>query len=202
MFPLGNPLLPGMVLPLRLFEPRYLQLYADIIDSTREFGVVLIERGIESRDDAATFDVGCVASIVGSGINDDGTVGLITVGRRRIRVDKWLEPDPYPRALVTDLDDEPLSDRGLNSVRAAAHRIPDLLNTAAKLNSEVNTEVPELAADPVVAIYQIAQMSGLQSLDLQKILETPDADTRAALVEAKVEETLELIRLQLEVGEG
>ena len=202
MFPLGSPLLPGMVLPLRLFEPRYLQLYADIIDTTREFGVVLIERGIESRDDAATFDVGCVASIVGSGVNDDGTIGLITVGRRRIHIAGWLEPDPYPRAMVIDLDDESLSDEGLNAVRAAADRIPDLLRTAAELNPNVNTQVPELADDPGLAMYQIAQLSGLQTLDLQEILESPTTDERALLVKEKVDETLDLIRLQLEVGES
>lgn len=201
MFPLGSPLLPGMVLPLRLFEPRYLQLYADIIDTSREFGVVLIERGIESRDDVATFDVGCVASVVGSGVNDDGTIGLITVGRRRIRVEAWLEPNPYPRAMVADLDDEPLSDEGLHAVRSAADRIPELLRTAAQLNPEVSTEVPELADDPALAMYQIAQLSGLQTLDLQEVLESPSTDARARLVKEKVEETLDLIRLQLEVGD-
>lgn len=202
MFPLGDPLLPGMVLPLRLFEPRYLQLYADVIDSTREFGVVLIERGIESRDDAATFDIGCIASIVGSGVNEDGTIGLITVGRQRIRVEDWLDPDPYPRAMIAQLDDEPLSDEGLNAVRNAADRIPDLLQIAAVLNPEVNTELPELADDPGLAMYQIAQLSGLQALDLQEVLESPTTDSRARLVKDKVEETMELIRLQLEVGEG
>lgn len=202
MFPLGGPLLPGMVLPLKIFEPRYLQMYADVIDATREFGVVLIERGIESQEDASTFDVGCVASIVGSGVNDDGTIGLITVGRRRIRVDEWLEPDPYPRAMVTDLDDEPLSDEGLNAVRNAADRIPELLHTAAELNPEVNTEVPELADDPGLAMYQIAQLAGLQALDLQEVLESPSTDARARLVKDKVAETMDLIRLQLEVGEG
>ena len=199
MFPLGSPLLPGMVLPLRLFEPRYLQLYADIIDTSREFGVVLIERGIESRDDAATFGVGCIADIVGSGVNEDGTIGLITIGRRRIRVEQWLEPDPYPRARVTDLEDGPLSDRGLNAVRAAADRIPELLRMAAELNPDVSTEIPELADDPELAMYQIAQLSGLQTLDLQEVLESPSTDARALLVKEKVDETLDLIRLQLEV---
>lgn len=199
MFPLGSPLLPGMVLPLRLFEPRYLQLYADLIDTTREFGVVLIERGIESRDDAATFDVGCVASIVGSGVNDDGTIGLITVGRRRVRVAEWLEPNPYPLAMVADLEDEPLSDEGLTAVRIAADLIPDLLRTAAELNPEVIVEIPELADDPGIAMYQIAQLSGLQTLDLQEVLESPTSDDRARLIVEKVEETLQLLRLQLEV---
>jgi len=189
-----------MVLPLRLFEPRYLQLYADIIDTSREFGVVLIERGVESRDDTVTFQVGCVAGIMGSGVNEDGTIGLITVGRRRIRVEQWLQPDPYPRATVTELEDEPLSDQGLNAIRGAADRIPEMLRTAAKLNPEVNTEIPELADDPELAMYQIAQLSGLQTLDLQEVLESPSTDARALLVKEKVDETLDLIRLQLEVG--
>lgn len=199
MFPLGGPLLPGMVLPLRLFEPRYLQLYADIIDNAREFGVVLIERGAESGDDASTFDIGCTAHIMGSGVNEDGTIGLITVGKRRIRVDEWLEPDPYPRARVTDLDDDPLSDSGLRVVRQAADQIPELLKAAAELNPDVNAEVPELADDPGLALYQVAQMAGLQALDLQEILEAPSTDSRARLVKDKVEETMDLIRLQLDM---
>lgn len=202
MFPLSSPLLPGMVLPLRLFEPRYLQLYADIIDSSREFGVVLIERGAETRGDTSTFDIGCTASIVGSGVNDDGTIGVITVGRQRIEIDEWLTPDPYPRALVVDLDDSPLSDAGLSWVRRACELLPDLVETAARLNPQIEAKIPELADEPALAIYQIAQLAGLQALDLQMVLETPDTDTRARLVKERVDETIELIRLQLEVDGG
>jgi Lon protease-like protein len=199
MFPLGLTLLPGMALPLRLFEPRYLQMYADIIDDDREFGVVLIERGVESRDDNPTYDVGCTAYIVGSGIHEDGTLALVTIGRNRIRVLEWQESDPYPLAQVEELEDEPLSDVGMASLESAANRLPGLLASAAELNPELDTGVPDLSEDPVQALYQLAQLAGLQAFDLQKVLAAETTDIRAALVDDLMAETMEMIELQLQM---
>jgi len=199
MFPLGTALLPGMVLPLRLFEDRYLQMYADIVDSDREFGVVLIERGREALDDNETFDVGCTAHIVGSGLNDDGTIGLVAVGRSRFSIEEWLTPDPYPRATVSDLQDEPLTGTGFEAVQRAIARAQFLLEVAAELDPGIATELPDLADNPELAMYQVAQLAGLQALDMQEVLETPSIDDRAVLIRNKVEDTIELIRLQLEV---
>ena len=200
MFPLGTPLLPGMVLPLRLFEDRYLQMYADVIDADREFGVVLIERGREVRDDNETFDIGCIAHIVGSGMNDDGTIGLVAVGRSRIYIEEWLAPDPYPRAMITDLVDEPLTGTGFEAVQHAIARAQFLLEVAAELNPGVETELPELADNPEVAMYQVAQLGGLQALDMQEVLQASTTDQRDAIIGEKVDDTIELLRLQLELG--
>lgn len=197
MFPLGLTLLPGMALPLRLFEPRYLQMYADIIDEDREFGVVLIQRGIESRDDNPTYDVGCIAYIVGSGVHEDGTLALVALGRNRLRVVEWQESDPYPLAVVEDLEDEPLTEAGMKSLESAAHRLPGLLEAASRLNPEVEPQAPELSDDPVQALYQLAQLAGLQAFDLQKVLEAETTDGRAALVDELMGETVEMIELQL-----
>ncbi|MGH3650425.1 MAG: LON peptidase substrate-binding domain-containing protein [Acidimicrobiia bacterium] len=197
MFPLGLTLLPGMALPLRLFEPRYLQMYADIIDHDREFGVVLIERGIESRDDNPTFDVGCTAYIVGSGIHEDATLALVAIGRKRLRVVDWRPSDPYPLAMVEELDDEPLSDEGMRWLESAADRLPGLLAVASELNPELEPAPPELSEDPVQVVYQLAQLAGLQALDLQRVLETETTDARAALVDRLMAETVELIEMQL-----
>lgn len=200
MFPLGSTLLPGMALPLRLFEPRYLQMYSDIIDTDREFGVVLIERGIESRDDNATYDVGCTAYVVGSGLHEDGTIALVAIGKTRLRVLEWQEPDPYPLAIIEDLEDEPLSDAGMQTLETAANRLPGLLAVAAELNPELEAEAPELSEDPLQAVYQLAQLAGLQAFDLQKVLEVDTTDGRVALVDELMVETMEMIELQLRMG--
>jgi Lon protease-like protein len=200
MFPLGTTLLPGMALPLRLFEQRYLQMYADIIDADRQFGVVLIERGIESRDDNPTFDTGCIAYIVGSGVSDDGTLALVAIGRKRIRIDDWLPSDPYPRAMVTPLDDDPLTETGMSSLQSAADQLPGLLAMAAELNPDFEAAAPGLSDDPMQAVYQLAQLAGLQTFDMQKVLEAHTSDERAAVVDRLLTETVELIRMQLEIG--
>lgn len=200
MFPLGLTLLPGLALPLRLFEERYLKMYADIIDNDREFGVVLIERGIESRDDNPTFDVGCTAYILGSGLHEDGTIALVALGRKRLRVVEWRPSDPYPVALVEELDDDPLTEVGMKSLQAAADQLPGLLTMAAELNPELGSGVPQLSDDPVQAIYQLAQLSGLQILDLQSVLEANTSDERAALVSELMAAAVELLQLQMEIG--
>jgi Lon protease-like protein len=200
MFPLGRTLMPGMALPLRLFEPRYLQMYSDIIDKEREFGVVLIERGIESSDANTTYDVGCLAYIVGSGLHEDGSIAIVALGRHRLRVVEWEDSDPYPRAIVEDLADEPLSEEGMEYLESAANRLPGLLAVAAELNPELEADAPELSEDPIQAIYQLAQLAGLQSFDLQRVLETDRTDSRAELVDELMSETVEMIQLQLGLG--
>jgi Lon protease-like protein len=197
MFPLGTTLLPGMALPLRLFEPRYLQMYADIVDGDREFGVVLIERGMETQENNPTFDVGCIAYMVGSGIHEDGTIALVAIGRGRFRILEWQAPDPYPRAIVEELAEDPLSEQGLEFLESAANRLPGLLAVAAELNPELEADAPELSEDPGEAIYQLAQLAGLQTFDLQKVLETQPTDSRAELVDELMSETVEMIQLQL-----
>ena len=42
MFPLGCVLFPSAVLPLHVFEPRYMALVHTCLEGDREFGVVLI----------------------------------------------------------------------------------------------------------------------------------------------------------------
>src|SRR5690606_26109954 len=72
-FPLGSVLLPGMALPLRIFEPRYRQMIRTVLDAEPyEFVVVLIERGSEVGGGETRADVGCVAQVVEAREYPDG----------------------------------------------------------------------------------------------------------------------------------
>ena len=64
MFPLGSVLFPHAVLPLHVFEPRYLALVERCLAGDQEFGVVLIERGSEVGGGDVRFSVGTVTRIV------------------------------------------------------------------------------------------------------------------------------------------
>src|SRR3954453_19033484 len=107
MFPLGTVLVPGAFLPVRVFEPRYRELVDHCLAGTPEFGVALIERGSEVGGGDARFDVGCVARIVEAVPFEDGRWAVGRVGVRRIRIERWLEDDPSPRADVADWEDPP-----------------------------------------------------------------------------------------------
>ena len=96
MFPLGTVLLPGVVLPLHVFEPRYQQLVRDCLEASHaEFGVVLIDRGSEVGGGDVRSDVGVVARVLQVAAMDAGRFAVISVGTRRIRITQWLEDDPY-----------------------------------------------------------------------------------------------------------
>ncbi|HEY6698905.1 MAG TPA: LON peptidase substrate-binding domain-containing protein, partial [Acidimicrobiales bacterium] len=166
MFPLGTVLVPGMVLPLHVFEPRYRSM---VVDSRRQhdgtFGIVLIERGSEVGGGDVRTDVGTLARIVRAEELPDGRWILGVLGIHRIRVERWLPDDPYPRAEIHEWAEqlqEP-SEAGEGAAEGTADDRAEatiLLRRAAALRREMGEPAPpldlELADDPVVAGYQAA----------------------------------------------
>jgi len=86
LFPLRTVLFPGGLLPLRIFEPRYVDMVGRCMSDGGEFGVVLITRGEESGAIAAVADVGTSARIVDFNTLPDGLLGLMCRGARRFRL--------------------------------------------------------------------------------------------------------------------
>lgn len=182
MFPLGSVLVPGMVLPLHVFEPRYRALVEDCLAGDAEFGVVLIERGSEVGGGDLRRDVGTVAQIVEAVHFDDGRWGLGCVGVRRIRIDHWLADDPYPRAEVVDWPDVESTPADEASVGAVLdevrHALRRVLATAAELGEPVAPATTDLADDPLVASYQATALAPFGPADTHALLVEPGTLTR------------------------
>ena len=106
LFPLGAVLVPGLVLPLHIFEPRYRRLMQDLQtrrEDDRAFGVVAIREGWEVGEDGVTamFDVGTLAVVRDISPYPDGRYDLVTNGDARFRVIALAESDaPYLMAEV------------------------------------------------------------------------------------------------------
>lgn len=182
MFPLGSVLLPGMVLPLHVFEPRYRQLVRDCTAGDGEFGVVLIARGSEVGGGDVRTDVGTIARILQADEMPDGRFAVGAVGLRRIRVERWLDDDPYPRAETVDWP-EVASDPG---TAFDADELGDLVRRAAALHAELGEPAApvdlELSADRVVAGYQAALAVPFGPADRQDVLCAPTVADRFALL--------------------
>ena len=134
MFPLGTVVFPHTALPLRIFEPRYLQLTKDCLAGAREFGVVLIERGSEVGGGDQRTGVGTLVSIVEAQEAGNGQWAMITVGTQRIRVVRWLDDDPYPRAEVEDVGDAPWNASADDAFEAAERVVRRSLALLAELD--------------------------------------------------------------------
>jgi Lon protease-like protein len=82
LFPLQTVLFPGGPLPLRIFEPRYVDMISRCLKSGIGFGVLLIRSGSEIGA-AQPHDIGTVASIVDWDQLNDGTLGVVVLGGAR-----------------------------------------------------------------------------------------------------------------------
>lgn len=96
LFPLRTVLFPGGVLPLRVFEPRYMDMVGRCMREQIGFGVVLIRQGAEARlapevAQPEFFDVGTEAQIVDFNQADNGLLGIVAEGRRKFTVHSTYE---------------------------------------------------------------------------------------------------------------
>ena len=189
MFPLGIVHFPHVTLPLQVFEPRYRALTADCLEGDRQFGVVLIERGSEVGGGDSRYDIGTATTIVDVAVDDRGVIRLETVGTRRIRVTRWLDDDPYPRAETVDVAVPVIGEDELEALTLAEREVRRALALRAELDEPVAPFNVGLDGDPARALFQLAAIAPLGPADQQRILATEDGgDLLALLAQLAAEE--------------
>jgi Lon protease-like protein len=101
LFPLDLVLLPGVPLPLHVFEPRYKEMIAECLDENKLFGVVRA-----SSDGVA--EIGCTAEIVEvTKRYDDGRMDILTRGVERFEVLQVHDERSFLEAEFSVVEDEP-----------------------------------------------------------------------------------------------
>jgi Lon protease-like protein len=197
MFPLGTVLFPSAVLPLHVFEPRYRAMVRDCLAADRELGVVLIERGSEVGGDDVRTDVGTVARIVEAQELPDGRWALVTVGARRLRVERWMPDDPYPIAEIEDWPDpEPGPDLAGRTAEVQS-RLRTVLALAAEAGDATAPATIELSPDPVLAGHQMSAVAPLGSLDQQALLAAATPEARLDHLARLLDEVDQVLRMRL-----
>ncbi len=201
MFPLSSVLFPNALLPLRVFEPRYLTMVDRCLKDDRRFGVVLIERGPEVGGGDQRFGVGTAARILQVGELDGGHLLVLAVGEERIRVVEWLPDDPHPVALV-----RPLPDRAggagapPDGIPNAVRALRRVLGLAAELGAAVGTVDFDVADHPARASFQLAALAPLTPVDAQEVLEETAVARRVELLSRRLADVAELLEARLAAG--
>jgi Lon protease-like protein len=184
IFPLSHVLLPGLPMPLHIFEPRYRQLLIDVQSgpSPATFGIIALRSGVEASAGWAVgtepdlVDVGTLAEILGVAPYDDGASDLFTVGSRRFRIREVLtEGTPYLRASVEWLDE---LDGDLHPAHVAATRrlCTGYFALLAQLTGRDWDD--GLPADANLLSYHVAGQLPLAPQDRQDLLAEPSAADR------------------------
>lgn len=104
LFPLNVVLFPGGILPLRIFEPRYVRMVSECMREQKPFAVVAIVDGPEAGGVASTASIGTLARIIDWEQGDDGLLNLVCEGEQGVAIDAvQAEDDQLLRARVSRL---------------------------------------------------------------------------------------------------
>ncbi len=107
LFPLGTVLFPGGLLPLRIFEQRYLEMAKACLRGGAPFGVCLIREGAEVGVPATPEAVGCLARLVQWDMQQLGLPQILVQGAQRFRIlERRLQGDGLARASIELLPEE------------------------------------------------------------------------------------------------
>ncbi|HJL81578.1 MAG TPA: LON peptidase substrate-binding domain-containing protein [Gammaproteobacteria bacterium] len=85
IFPLRTVLFPASRIPLRIFEPRYLDMVSSCLRSNTEFGVVLSKEVIQPGM-YETYNIGTLASIIDWSQDKDGLLNITVIGSNKFEL--------------------------------------------------------------------------------------------------------------------
>lgn len=179
LFPLKAVLFPGSVLPLRIFEPRYLDMAAACMRENRPFGVCLIDSGHETGVAAEPHKVGTLAEITRGDMEQLGILQVTTLGGRRFRIlDKQVNASQLLEARV-----EIIPDNTGHPVPAERQRLLPLLQRILKELGPERAPEPHFVDDAEWVGYRITEILPVQNLAKQKLLELEDPVIRLEILE-------------------
>ena len=190
-------LFPQSLLPLYIFEPRYRQMLADALNTSRMFAVAMQKPGSKRESPLPIAGLGLVRVSVRHG---DGTSHLILQGVARVEIEDAIRYRPYRMHRVKSLRTPPCDSVAADALLA---KVRELLEERVRLglpftfpivpgtqaDEEVARQVPSLSTkeilgyldsikDPEQAVDLVSCAVLPRALERQTILETMDLETR------------------------
>jgi uncharacterized protein len=177
LFPLpGVVLLPGTLLPLHIFEPRYRAMVADALAGSRTIGMAMLKAGWETAEDnPAIHAIGGAGEIVESEELEDGRYNILLQGRFRYRiVREEAVQTPYRSARVEEIASIPFT-----SAEEEARVSGMALRTFEKIRSILDLPpIPEGSLSPERLASEMALRLRYAPEELQALLETDSLSSR------------------------
>ena len=173
LFPLATVLYPGMLLPLRIFEPRYMDMAKACLKHSTAFGVCLIREGSEVGTPAVPEAVGCLARIVDWDMAQLGILKVRAEGLERFRI---VESKATANGLLIGDIERIGSEKGGG--------FPELAECATFLRKVIEGIGPQRFREPFRfedaswVGFRLSEILPLKNPVKQKLLELTDAGAR------------------------
>jgi Lon protease-like protein len=200
VFPLpGLVLLPGGLLPLHFFEPRYRDLARDCLATRARCMVVAnIARDAGQVPVPELMPRACVARAIEHRQNSDGTYDVLLEGLMRVSIEDIDSPHAYRLVRAVPLRDR-VPEQGLpaNDCETARTLVRDIASMAARQQAGFQV-IAEDSDPPGLWVDRLAYQFVTDRAALQDLLETLDARAR---LDAVVHHLVEVrSRLQAALG--
>ena len=185
LFPLGTVLFPGGLLPLRIFEQRYLEMAKGCLRDGTPFGVCLIREGAEVGTPATHENLGCLARITQWDMQQLGLLQLVAQGSERFRVlERRIRADGLILAdieLLAEAADMPMPEK-FRACRQLLERI------VAEHGEHLFAKPFRLDSSAWVAA-RLAEVLPLPAAARQKLLELDDSTQRLEILQRLLTES-------------
>jgi hypothetical protein len=178
IFPLNTVLFPDALLPLRIFEVRYMDMARACLRESTPFGVCLIREGQEVGAPAVPENIGCVARLEQPDMEELGILKVVAHGTERFRI------------VSSEADKHGLIVAEVERLEAEADAIeaPGLAECAEFLRKLIAGIGAERFAEPYLydnatwVGFRLAEILPLRNDVKQKLLEVTDATLRLAVL--------------------
>jgi uncharacterized protein len=184
IFPLSNAIFfPGTVLPLNIFEDRYVQLIDDCMKSNRMFGMIQPKKKIGELPEV--YDIGCLGKIINFNETSDKRFIISLSGLVRFRIKKELKEKKLYRNFEVDYS-EFLSDLDQKKDKTINYDKKALLNKINTFFKKIDypidyNELIKLNLDQLVST--VAMISPFSIEEKQKLIETVEIKDKAKILD-------------------
>ena len=178
IFPLQTVLYPGGLLPLRIFEVRYMDMARACLRESSPFGICLIKEGHEVGTPAVPENIGCLARIGAVDMEELGILKVTAEGLERFRI---VSSEVNKQGLIMG-EIEKHEPEASSSDAAGFPECAEFLRKAiAGIGAERFAE-PFRFDDASWVGFRLAEILPLRKDVKQKLLELTDASLRVAIL--------------------
>ena len=187
IFPLSNAIFfPKTILPLRIFEKRYIQLVSDRMKDDRLFGMIQPKTRMDSKPDV--YKVGCLGKVTSFSETDDKRFIINLSGIIRFKIKEELNTDKLYREFEVDYSDF-FNDLDERKFKKNEYDVKNLIKKIKIFFSKKNyfikfNELEKLNLDQLV--NTICMISPFTVEEKQKLVEAIEIDKKIKILEKLV----------------
>ena len=179
VFPLSNAIFfPRTVLPLNIFEKRYLQMVSDSMKENKLFGMV--QPKIQKNKNMGLYKVGCLGKIISFNETKDNRFIIALSGITRFKITEEVNNNKLYREFIVDYS-EYLKDLKKNEIEEKKYEKNNLLKKVELLFNKMDCyvelkEFKKLSFDQLIST--ISMVSPFSIEEKQKLIETIEIEDK------------------------